>query len=202
MIRRCVDIVFSMLGLLVLIPVFLVIAVVIKFDSAGPVLFLQRRVGLSGRIFRILKFRSMSHRVGGDRSGVLVTSRSDSRITRVGGVLRRYKLDELPQFWNVLVGDMSLIGPRPEVERYVELWPADLRKIVLSVRPGISDPTALEFFDEEVLLSGSSDPEREYIETLIPKKLAGYIAYIKNRSFRGDCRVMAATLLRAAFGAK
>jgi lipopolysaccharide/colanic/teichoic acid biosynthesis glycosyltransferase len=189
--KRGLDVVASGVGLVALAPVLAGAAIAVKLSSPGPALFRQVRVGRAGRPFRILKFRSM--RVGG--SGPQVTAGNDDRITPVGRVLRRYKLDELPQLWNVLVGDMSLVGPRPEVQRYVDRFPADYERI-LSVRPGITDHAALEYRDEESVLAAAADPEAAYVETVLPAKIQLYHQYLDERSVRTDVTLVLRTLAK------
>jgi lipopolysaccharide/colanic/teichoic acid biosynthesis glycosyltransferase len=195
-VKRAFDFLGALAGLLLLWPVLLIVAAVIKLDSSGPALFLQERVGRGGRPFRIHKFRTM--RV--DAAGPQVTASSDSRVTRAGAILRKYKIDEMPQLLDVLVGSMSLVGPRPEVQKYVAHWPTDARREILSVRPGITDPMALEMFDESSLLAGAADPERKYIEEILPVKVAGYLRYVRTRTFAGDIRVILRTIARAFRG--
>ena len=194
MLKRVFDIVASGAGLLLLSPLLIVLALAIRLDSAGPVLFLQERVGRGGRTFRIHKFRTMV--VDAERLGPQVTANADPRITRVGAFLRRYRLDELPQLFDVLVGQMSLVGPRPEVPRYVRAYPPELKAKILSVRPGITDPIALEFLDEGARLAAAPDPEREYVDRILPVKLAKYAEYIDRRTFWSDLSVVFATLGR------
>lgn len=186
---RARDVLCAGAGLLLLAPLFLAIALAIRLDSPGPIFFRQTRVGLQGRHFRIHKFRSM--RVG--EAGPSVSTAVDPRITRVGGFLRRAKLDELPQLIDVLLGDMSLVGPRPEVPHYADLWPGDLRPIILSVRPGITDPATVLLRSEADVLAESPDPERTYIEELLPLKAQAYVSYVRSKSFVGDLRVILAT---------
>jgi lipopolysaccharide/colanic/teichoic acid biosynthesis glycosyltransferase len=193
--KRLFDATFSALALLLLSPLLLAVALWIRLDSPGPVLFRQRRVGLAGREFEILKFRSM--RTDAERAGPAITIGNDRRITRSGHWLRKYKLDELPQFINVLKGDMSIVGPRPEVPRYVALYPARLREVVLSVRPGITDLASIEYRDENTLLGQSTAPERTYVEEIIPAKLALCDRYVRERSFAGDLRIIVRTFLIA-----
>lgn len=188
--KRAFDAVASAAGLIVLSPVFLAVGIAIKAHDRGPVFFRQERIGLHGRPFRIHKFRSM--RVAG--TGALITSADDDRITPVGKFLRKSKLDELPQLIDVLRGDMSLVGPRPEVPRYVAMWPADARDEILGVRPGISDPAAIAFRNEQDELAASDDPERHYVEVILPKKVEMYRDYVRNRSFLGDLGVIFRTL--------
>jgi lipopolysaccharide/colanic/teichoic acid biosynthesis glycosyltransferase len=190
-IKRLFDTVFSALVLQVLLPVFVVIAVWIKLDSRGPVFFRQVRVGQWGREFRILKFRTML--VDAPLKGPQITVGRDPRITRSGHVLRKYKLDEFPQFINVLLGQMSVVGPRPEVPRYVAMYPQQFRDLLLSVRPGVTDTASIEYRDENELLAQSDDPERTYIEEILPAKLAYYESYVRNRSFWGDIKIIAQT---------
>jgi lipopolysaccharide/colanic/teichoic acid biosynthesis glycosyltransferase len=198
--KRLVDIVVSVAGLVVLAPLMLVIALAVKLDSAGPALYRQVRVGREGRPFEILKFRSMADQGGCAETGALVTAGDDPRITRVGAFLRRWKLDELPQLVNVLTGEMSLVGPRPEVPRYVAMYPPDARREILSVRPGITDDAAIEFRNESDLLAGSNDPERTYIEEILPRKLEHYRSYVRGRTMVGDLRVLLHTLSRIVTG--
>jgi len=192
MAKRLFDIVCAAIGLLLLSPLLLAVAVWIKLDSAGPVMFRQERVGRFGRTFRIHKFRTM--RVDAPRLGPQITIGEDARITRSGRWLRATKVDELPQLWDVLRGAMSLVGPRPEVPRYVAMYPAELREVVLSVRPGITDPASLSFRNESELLAKAADPEREYVEVVMPMKLRLAADYVRNASLGGDIRLILATL--------
>jgi lipopolysaccharide/colanic/teichoic acid biosynthesis glycosyltransferase len=190
--KRCLDFTAAALGLLILSPLLLLVALLIRVDTPGPVFFRQVRVGRHGQPFRIFKFRTMvSQRVG---AGPQLTVAGDARITRVGGFLRRTKLDELPQLIDVLRGTMSLVGPRPEVPRYVEHYPAASRERVLSVRPGITDFASLRYRDENALLAQASDPEREYVEVILPSKLRYALDYVDNASVAGDLRVLGLTL--------
>lgn len=195
MLKRLFDIVASALGLLALGPLLLLIALVIKLDSRGPVLFLQERVGRGGKSFWIRKFRTM--RVDAEKHGGQLTVGRDPRVTRVGRFLRQWKLDELPQLINVLVGDMSVVGPRPEVPRYVALYD-ERQKRVLEVRPGITDLASIEFRDENALLEGVQDPEGFYLREVMPRKLELNLSYIDRHSLWLDIRIIAATLLRVA----
>jgi lipopolysaccharide/colanic/teichoic acid biosynthesis glycosyltransferase len=192
MAKRLFDLVASGLGLLLLSPMLLAIALAIKLESPGPVFFRQERVGRFGKPFRIHKFRTMV--TDAERRGLQITVGADARVTRVGGVLRKYKLDELAQLIDVFVGDMSLVGPRPEVPRYVACYPADVRAIVLSVPPGITDWASIEFKEENAMLGGAVDAERAYIEEILPIKLGYYVRYVRERSFMMDVRVIFATL--------
>lgn len=193
--KRLFDFSVALLALILLCPVLLLTGVLIRVSSPGPALFRQERVGRHGRHFRIHKFRTMC--LHADDLGIQITAANDGRITRVGHWLRRYKIDELPQLIDVLAGNMSLVGPRPEVPRYVVVWPADAREEILSVRPGITDPVALEYFDEAAVLARSADAELAYIREILPRKTAGYRRYVRNRTFWGDVRIICATVLRA-----
>lgn len=193
LIKRLFDLVASAAGLLLLAPVFLVIAIAIKRESPGPVFFRQERVGLGGRTFRIHKFRTMV--VSGEGRGPLITVGADRRITSSGAFLRKYKLDELAQLIDVFVGEMSLVGPRPEVPKYVALYPEDVRAVVLSVRPGITDLASIEYRDENALLGNSKDPERTYVEEVMPAKLRYCVDYVRTRSFGLDLRIICRTVL-------
>lgn len=184
------DIVLATLGLLLLAPLLLLVAAAIKLDSPGPVLFRQVRVGRHGRPFRIRKFRTMQHRNAGSQ----ITVGEDARITRVGRALRRAKLDELPQLIDVLAGTMSLVGPRPEVPRYVALYPPAVRDKVLSVRPGMTDIASIEFRDESALLARAADPEHEYVHVVMPRKLALAQEYVDRASLATDARLILRTL--------
>ncbi len=192
MLKRLFDIVAAGLGLLLLLPLLLGIALWIKLDSPGPVFFRQERVGRHGVPFRIHKFRSM--RSGAP--GLQLTVGTDPRITRAGAWLRAKRLDELPQLIDVLQGTMSLVGPRPEVPRYVAHYPAALRDVVLAVRPGITDPSSLDFLDEAILLAAAADPEREYIERILPIKLQRAADYARQATLGTDLRVVWRTLQR------
>ena len=188
--KRLFDVAASAAGLLLLAPLLLAIAVWIRLDSPGPVFFRQERVGLRGQPFRIFKFRSMR----ADNAGPQITVGADARITRSGRFIRAYKLDELPQLLNVLLGDMSIVGPRPEVPRYVALYPADVRDEVLSVRPGMTDWASVQYRSESALLAQSTDPERTYVETVLPAKLALCQQYVRERSLLLDLKIIAMTL--------
>lgn len=198
MAKRLFDLVGAALALLLLSPLLLAIAAWIRLDSPGPALFRQERVGRGGRPFRIHKFRTMV--VDAPQRGPAITVGDDARITRAGRWLRRHRLDELPQFIDVLRGDMSLVGPRPEVPRYVALYPPRLRERVLAVRPGITDPSSLAFLDEAALLAGSPDPEREYVDAILPRKLALAAEYADRATLLTDLGVLARTLARLVSG--
>lgn len=190
--KRLFDLVLSTLGLLALAPLLLLIALAVKLDSAGPVFFRQERVGRFGKPFRIHKFRTMRHEPAG--KGPQITIGADSRITRVGQFLRGSKLDELPQLIDVWVGSMSLVGPRPEVPRYVAHYPAALREKVLSVRPGITDLASIEYRDESAVLARAADPEHAYIHEVMPHKLALAASYVDQASVWTDVRLIWRTI--------
>ena len=192
MAKRLFDLLVAGCALLLLLPLFAALALAIKFDSPGPVFFRQQRVGRHGKLFRIHKFRSMV--ADAPARGPEVTVGRDARITRIGHLLRDHRLDELAQLIDVVKGDMSLVGPRPEVPRYVAHYPAGLREQVLAVRPGITDPASLEHLDEAALLAGAADPEREYIERILPRKLALQAAYAARATLRSDLGVILRTL--------
>lgn len=188
LLKRGVDIVASGAGLLLLAPLGMLIAAAIRLESPGPVLFGQWRVGRGGRRFRLWKFRSMV--VDAEARGARITSAGDTRVTRVGRWLRRWKLDELPQLWNVLVGEMSLVGPRPEVPEWVEHWPERWKPVLLAVRPGLTDVVSLELRDEEALLAKQEDPLAYYREVLLYRKARRCAAYLRRRTPASDWGVL------------
>lgn len=188
--KRFFDLVASGLGLLVLSPLFLVLAVWIKCDSKGPVFYRQVRVGRNNGDFRLYKFRSM--RGGSDKRGLITIGGHDPRVTRSGYYIRRYKLDELPQLINVFVGDMSLVGPRPEVRKYVDLYSPE-QMHVLDVRPGITDLASIRYRNENELLEQVDDPERYYVDVIMQDKLRINLEYVANHSFRGDLKLICQT---------
>jgi lipopolysaccharide/colanic/teichoic acid biosynthesis glycosyltransferase len=194
--KRLFDVVAATGALLAFSPFMAVIAALVRQDSPGPALFRQTRVGKLGQPFTIYKFRTM--RV--DAAGLLVTTTSDDRVTKSGRWLRATKLDELPQLWNVARGDMSIVGPRPEVPEYVGQWPTDIRELVLSVRPGITDPASIEFRNESELLARASDAHAEYVSVIMPRKLELYESYVLNRTFRGDIIIVLKTIGRILRG--
>jgi lipopolysaccharide/colanic/teichoic acid biosynthesis glycosyltransferase len=198
--KRLFDLLAAGAGLLLLAPLLLALALWVRRDSPGPALFRQVRVGRHGVPFAILKFRTMRARADGaaPRPDLQLTVGEDARITRAGRFLRRSKLDELPQLLNVVAGHMSLVGPRPEVPRWVDRWPPDARRAVLSVRPGITDWAAILYKDENAILGQAADPERAYAETILPVKLAYYQRYVRERSFWIDLRILARTLAAIA----
>lgn len=185
--KRIFDILASGFGLLVLSPVFLIMAIWIKLDSNGPVFYRQVRVGWHNKDFRIFKFRSM--RVGSDKGSLVTIGGRDPRITRSGYFIRKFKLDELPQLINVFVGDMSLVGPRPEVRHYVDYWTEE-QMHVLDVRPGITDPASIKFRNENELLEKAEDPEKYYIEVIMQEKIKLYLEYVEKTSFWYDIKLI------------
>ena len=188
--KRLFDIVASGLGLIVLSPLFLVTAIWIKIDSKGPVFYRQVRVGYKNKDFRIYKFRSM--RVDADKGSLVTIGGRDPRVTRSGYWIRKFKIDELPQLINVFVGDMSLVGPRPEVRHYVKYWTPE-QMHVLDVRPGITDPASIKFRNENELMGKAADPERYYIEVIMQEKLKLYLEYVNNHTFWGDIALIMKT---------
>lgn len=197
MLKRGFDIVIASLALIVCVPVLLICACAVRLDSSGPILFRQHRVGRFSKPFRILKFRTMTSEFAGDTPQITVND--DDRVTRTGRWLRRTKLDELPQLLNVLRGDMSLVGPRPEVPAYVDLYPSGVRDLILSVRPGITDTASIQFRDEGALLAKATHPDRMYRDEILPKKLALYEQYVRSHDMAGDLVILWKTV-RALVG--
>jgi lipopolysaccharide/colanic/teichoic acid biosynthesis glycosyltransferase len=195
--KRLFDILFSIIGLILLSPVFLFIACLIKTDSPGPVFFRQKRVGLNEEPFFIHKFRTMSNEA--EKKGLKITVGADPRITRTGHMLRKYKLDEFPQLIDVLIGKMSIVGPRPEVPVYVEKYPADLRKKIFTMKPGITDWASVKFKNENEILSRSNDPEKAYIEEVLPIKLSYYENYFNKASLKTDLEIIFLTVFEIFF---
>jgi lipopolysaccharide/colanic/teichoic acid biosynthesis glycosyltransferase len=193
--KRLFDVAASLAGLVLLLPVFAVTAALIRLDSRGPVFFRQVRVGRHGVPFKILKFRTM---VTDAEARGQITVGCDSRVTGIGHLLRRLKIDELPQLVNVLRGDMSLVGPRPEVPRYVACYPDDVRRTVLSVPPGITDWASIRFKEENSILAHANDPERSYVEDILPVKLEYSVRYVRERSFLMDLQIIFLTLFAIA----
>ena len=191
--KRLFDLFFVSIGVCLLLPLFLVISILIKRGSEGPVLFKQIRVGLNGRLFKVFKFRTMV--VDAEKKGAKITIGGDPRITATGQWLRKYKLDELPQLFNVLFGGMSLVGPRPEVPEYVDFYSKQQKAIVLSVLPGITDTASIEFRNENDFLTGSNNPVKDYKEKVLPIKLAYYERYVKEHSLWGDFKIIIKTLV-------
>jgi lipopolysaccharide/colanic/teichoic acid biosynthesis glycosyltransferase len=192
MIKRIFDITAAFVGLILTSPFLLCIAILIKQEDSGPIFYRGERVGLFGKPFRIFKFRTMV--VDAERIGGSSTSDDDSRITRVGKWLRRYKLDELPQLINVLTGDMSIVGPRPEVKRYTDMYTEE-EKAILTVRPGITDWASIWNADEGAVLAGAEDPDKAYLELIRPKKLKLQMKYVRERSLWVDLKIIFLTIL-------
>lgn len=191
--KRFFDIFFSIVGIVILSPILLIISIWIILDSRGGVLYLQNRVGRNNKDFKLFKFRTMQ--TGADQKGLLTVGSKDLRITKAGYYLRKYKIDELPQLFNVLFGNMSFVGPRPEVRKYVELYTPEQLK-VLSVKPGITDHASLLYFEESDLLSRSSNPEETYIKEVMPAKLKINLKYVEEHSFWSDLQIIIATIGR------
>jgi lipopolysaccharide/colanic/teichoic acid biosynthesis glycosyltransferase len=193
MIKRVFDFVSSTLAIIFLSPLLLIVGIIVRSDG-GPAIYRQIRVGKDGKLFKLFKFRSMV--VDADKLGAQVTASHDPRITRIGHFLRRTKLDELPQLFNVISGDISVVGPRPEVPGYVDQWPMEDREKILSLKPGITDYATLVYNDEQAVLAQSRDPEKTYIETVMPHKLTMYRRYIDDQGFLLDIMIIVATLLK------
>ena len=190
--KRVFDLFFTVLGMILLLPVYMFVALWIKIDSSGPVFFRQERIGKNGVPFQIFKFRTMV--VDAESRGTRLTVANDSRITKCGAFLRKFKLDELAQLINVLKGEMSLVGPRPEVPEYVAYWPSNLRTLILSVPPGITDLASIEFRNESELLAGDLDPVGKYIQVIMPIKLEYYEKYVRERSIFFDIWIILRTM--------
>jgi hypothetical protein len=195
--KRLVDIVVSLFFLFLLFPILVLLAILIKLESNGHVFYLQVRVGLNGKDFRIFKFRTMF--IGSDKAGLLTVGGRDPRITKVGVFIRKYKLDELPQLINVLNGEMSLVGPRPEVRKYVAMYNVEQLK-VLSVKPGITDYASIQYSDENELLAKSVDPEKTYIDEVMPAKLLLNLKYINEISWLTDLKIIGLTVRKIILG--
>lgn len=191
MLKRIFDVIASALGILFLAPLLLLIAVVVKAQDSGPIIFRQIRMGKGGRPFRLLKFRTMF--VGAEEKGLGITMDGDCRVTSLGRVLRKTKLDELPQLWNVLAGEMSLVGPRPELPKYVKLYTAEQRR-VLEMRPGITDFATLEYRNEEELLARAGDPEMFYMRSCLPAKISLNLRYASSANLWSDIQLIFRTL--------
>ena len=193
MLIRLLDIVLSLLGLIFLLPIFLILAVWMKFDSQGSIFFRQIRVGKDGRDFRIYKFRTMI--VNAEKMGIITIGERDPRITNSGYFLRKYKLDELPQLINVLKGEMSFVGPRPEVRKYVEMYNQEQLKI-LTVKPGITDYASIEYINEDEILGKSLNPEKTYIEEIMPQKIKYNMKYINNKTVIEYFKIIFLTIIK------
>ncbi len=196
MMKRFFDLVTAGLGLIFLTPLFLIIAILIKSNSKGPVFYKQPRVGKGGVLFNLFKFRTMQ--VGADRATAITVGHRDPRITPIGYYLRKFKLDELPQLINVLVGEMSLVGPRPELEKFVKLYNERQRKVI-SVKPGITDYASIQFRNENEMLAGKPDPVDYYIKEIMPLKLELNLQYIANQSFLTDLKIIGQTIFLVFF---
>jgi len=193
--KRAFDLSVSLAGLCLLWPLLAIIGFAVRLTSGGPILFIQERAGRGGRPFRLLKFRTMEVLKGAERG--LFEPGSRTRVTPFGRILRAYKIDELPQLWNVLKGEMSFVGPRPEIRKWVEAYPDRWRK-VLSVKPGITDPASIVYRDEEEILGASPDPEKTYRDVILPHKLSLYEGYVDHATFWGDLQTILATLAKIA----
>ena len=191
MLKRIFDFLLALIGILFLLPLFILISVFIKVDSSEPIFYKQIRVGKNNKDFKLLKFRTMAS--GSDKQGLITVGNNDSRITKPGAFLRKYKLDELPQLINVLIGDMSLVGPRPEVRKYVSLY-SEKQLNILSIKPGITDIASIKFSNENELLKGQDEPEKFYIETIMPEKLKLNLEYINKMSFFYDLKLIFMTI--------
>ena len=191
--KRLFDIFFSALGIIICIPFFIIAAILVKLDSSLPILFTQERIGKDFKPFKIYKFRTMKK--FGEQDGPKITIKGDNRITRIGRLLRKYKIDELPQLFNVLKGDMSFVGPRPEISEYVNLFKTAYGKL-LSIRPGITDPASICYSNEEILLSGSDNWEENYRKIVLPEKIKLSLQYVDNHNIITDLRLIVKTILK------
>jgi len=192
-VKRIFDLTFSLLGLIICSPIFIMVPIFIKLDSKGPVFFRQERVGKNFKSFKIYKFRTM--RYDPEEKGPMVTVGGDRRVTEVGKFLRQYKVDELPQLFNVLKGEMSFVGPRPEVKEYVQLYKKDYKKL-LRIRPGITDPASIKYSDEERVLSSSENWEEEYKKRILPEKIDLSLQYVEQHNIMTDLKIILKTLLK------
>ena len=192
MLKRVFDIISSLMVLLIIFPLLILISILIKLDSKGQIFYYQKRIGLNGKEFNLYKFRTM--KPGSDKKGLLTVG-NDSRITRVGSILRKLKLDEIPQLFNIITGDMSVVGPRPETPNYVELYNEEQRK-VLNIKPGLTDYASLEFINENELLAKHDNPEKVYIETIMPQKLRLNLKYIQDQNFLLDLKIIFRTIFK------
>ena len=190
---RFFDVIFSLVGIIILLPFFFIIYLLIVIESKGGGFYRQKRVGKNGRDFNLLKFRSM--RVGSDKKGLITVGEKDSRMTKMGSFIRRYKIDELPQLFNVLKGDMSIVGPRPELRHFVELYTIEQLK-VLSVRPGITDYASIEYVDENKILGSAANPEKVYVEQIMPHKIQLNMKYIQNQNLKEYFKVIFLTVFQ------
>ena len=191
--KRLFDFFSALIGLTLIFPIFIIVSFLIIITSKGPVFYIQQRIGRYGKPFSLLKFRSMS--VGSDKKGLLTVGDNDTRVTKIGYFIRKYKIDELPQLINVIIGDMSLVGPRPEVAKFVNLY-TDYQKKILDVRPGITDHASIKYRDEAEVLKAQEDPEKYYIDVLMPDKLNINLSYLENTSLLKDIKVIFKTILK------
>lgn len=191
--KRIFDFLVSIIGLFLLIPIIGLVAILIKLEDGGPVFYKQKRVGYKGKEFYIWKFRTMV--VNADKLGKPITIGQDPRITKIGYWLRKFRIDEIPQLINVLKGEMSLVGPRPEVPKYVDFYSNDMKKI-LDYTPGMTDPTSLSYLDEALILANSKDPEKKYIQEILPIKIKRSLEYLENSDFYSDLEVIIRTIMR------
>lgn len=191
--KRLFDVFFSALGIIICIPFFIIAAILVKLDSSGPILFTQERIGKEFKPFKIYKYRTMKK--VGEQDGPKITITGDNRITGIGRLLRKYKIDELPQLFNVLKGDMSFVGPRPEISEYVNLFKTAYEKL-LSIRPGITDPASICYSNEEILLSGSDNWEENYRKIVLPEKIKLSLHYVDNHNIITDLRLIVKTILK------
>ncbi len=192
--KRLFDIVFSFIGLIIVLPIIAVVAFLMKLTAPGPVFYLGQRIGKGGRLFKMFKFRTMV--VNADKIGGPSTSADDPRLTNIGKFLKKYQLDELPQLINVLKGDMSFVGPRPEVKMYVDMMTDEERNVILSLRPGMTDFASLWNFHEGEILKGSADPEKAYMEKIRPEKIRLQMKYVKERNFWVDLKIIFLTVVK------
>lgn len=188
---RFFDIIFSIMGLVILSPLFIVLYLLIRIESKGGGFYSQERIGKNGKPFKLYKFRSM--RIGSDKKGLITIGEKDNRITKTGFILRKYKLDELPQLWNVFIGDMSLVGPRPEVKKYTDLYTEE-QKQVLHVRPGITDWASIKYVDENKILGESKDPDEAYVNLIMPNKIKLNMVYIQHQTLGEYFKIIFTTL--------
>ncbi len=196
MLKRLFDLFFSLIGLIILSPLFFIISILIIIDSKGGIFYKQKRVGNNNRDFSLIKFRTM--KTGADMQGLLTVGSKDSRVTKTGYFLRKHKLDELPQLINILKGDMSFVGPRPEVRKYIELYD-ERQKQVLKVKPGLTDYASLEYINESEILSKAANPEKVYIEKIMPAKLELNLKYITESGIKTDMKIIYKTLRKILF---
>lgn len=192
--KRSIDFILSIIGIIILSPVLLIISILIKISTTGPIFFTQNRVGKKGRMFLIYKFRTMV--LAAESLGPKITIGQDMRVTPIGRILRKTKLDELPQLFNVILGDMAIVGPRPEVSEYVDLYDANIREIVLSVRPGITDYASILMIDEGDVLAKSNDPKATYINEIMPQKLDLAMKYVKEQNLIIDLKIIFLTIFK------